>query len=258
MNNRIILKNILSFLSKWALQKHNIDLIVIVGWFGTEIVRETSYTIVSEKYNVRRITRNIWWDLSMPLAILGYADKQRSILGWIKLIFRAFAYLMFGPKNHHQLIVNVNTINSYLPNYWQKFLKINKLVIINDNKNDQVITELVKVLDKNNSTVIYNKDTVSQSTIDQLQNYQLKSYSHNGDANLVIKKVNNIYNVEYNNNNIELFTKHFPIFALQNIGASIMLAIEMGIDLEEINYYLIKVEYTGAVFDKIVKNFRLE
>jgi hypothetical protein len=59
---RRLVRFYLGVLSRFAIKKHKLELIVITGWYGTSIAREMLYTILGEHLKVRRNTRDIWWD----------------------------------------------------------------------------------------------------------------------------------------------------------------------------------------------------
>ena len=99
--SRNILKFLLKKLSRRAIKKHDIEIIVVTGWYGTKIATDMMYTILSEKHKVRRNISYLRWDFGLPLAILGYEDKRRNIFDWIWLIIKANIYLVFGKINPH-------------------------------------------------------------------------------------------------------------------------------------------------------------
>lgn len=128
---RKILKYYLSFLSRLAIKKHSMELIIIVGWHSTEIVREAVYEVLNEKFQVRRNTKNLWWDLSVPLTILGYKDMKRDFIMWLFICVRALFYLIIGQRNPHKIVLNLNTSNSNTADYWAEFIKPDFLIIVN-------------------------------------------------------------------------------------------------------------------------------
>lgn len=70
-NSRKILRKLVKQLTSKIIDKHDISIIAVLGHFGTDIAREALYAIISENTNVRRNTNRIWWDMSIPLTILG-------------------------------------------------------------------------------------------------------------------------------------------------------------------------------------------
>ena len=111
------LTKVLSKLAVLALRKHEIKVVVIAGNYDTELARELVYTVLKEKLNVRRNYSNIWWDLSIPLNILGYEDIQRSFIGWVGLLLSSSIALIKNKKNPQLLILNADAYCRVLVKY---------------------------------------------------------------------------------------------------------------------------------------------
>lgn len=166
------LKIWLKLLSMWAIKKHKIQLVVVSGWYGTELTRELVYNILDTKFTVRRIVNNPWWDLSIPLAILGYADKQRSILGWQFLLCRAFLRLSLGRPNPHTLVLNLNYSDQETTEYWSGFIHPDILLITSFKERLGILKKVVRNTVARDGTIIY--DIKDQKEIGKL----LGSYEH--------------------------------------------------------------------------------
>ena len=126
---RTILKKLLGNLSKWAIRKHDVRLFVVAGWRGTEISRELAYQVLGSKFVVRRMVKNVWWDFSVPLAILGYEDHKRNTFAWIWLLFKATVRLIMFRGNPHILILNINYSDTETAKYWASFVKPEILLV---------------------------------------------------------------------------------------------------------------------------------
>lgn len=151
---RRILKYQLKNLSKYAIKKHKIKIIVVHGWLGVEFVKEGIYQVLDEKFVVRRNVKPVWWDLSVPLNILGYEDKRRSIPGWISLTIRAIITLMISKSNPHYLVLSASSEHDSTAKYWSQFVQPEILVLFNiqdDCKLQQVLLNKTK---QNKGTVI--------------------------------------------------------------------------------------------------------
>jgi hypothetical protein len=112
------IKQFFGFLASWAIKKHNISIIVVCGWYGTEVTREFVYTVLNTKYNVRRNIHNLKREISFPLAVLGYNEEKRNWLEWLGLILKALFRLVFGSRNQHYLVLNINKSNSGIFDYY--------------------------------------------------------------------------------------------------------------------------------------------
>lgn len=140
---RNLLKSVLLLLAKIAIRKHGIKFVVICGWHRTKLVREEIYNYLGEDYNVRRNIQNIWWDLSLPLNILGYKDKRYSARHWFKIIFRTIGALIVAPRNPHKIIIDLNFSDKNTSKYWKKMIKPETLVILNYKQSEKELFEVL-------------------------------------------------------------------------------------------------------------------
>lgn len=136
---RKILKKHLTFLSKKVVKKHNIEIILITGWVGSGIVRELVYDILSKKYRVRRLTKKLNWDLGLPLFILGYNNKKRNFLNWLKIIIKANFNLLFKPQYPHKLIVDLDTSVYDIGKFWLQSIRPNIVNLLKQNPKSQLL-----------------------------------------------------------------------------------------------------------------------
>lgn len=140
---RILLKTILQILAKVAIKKHGIKFIVICGWHRTTLVKEEIYNYLSEDYNVRRNIQNIWWDLSLPLDILGYKDRRYSVKGWFKIVTKTIGALIKAPKNPHKIIIDLNFSDENTSKYWKHIIKPELLIILNYKHSEKDLFEIL-------------------------------------------------------------------------------------------------------------------
>ena len=160
---RSILKLILEYLSKITIKKHNIKFTVIVGWYWTELVKEGIYSILSEKYTVRRNTKDIWWDLSIPLVILGYEDKKYSLFGWISIIFRSIFALSLNPVNPHKIIINLNLAEKNTSDFWSRIIEPELLLITNTKAGKSILAHaLTQKLHENKKKIFVSDEIVEE------------------------------------------------------------------------------------------------
>ena len=140
---RNLLKTIVLILAKLAIRKHGIKFVVICGWHRTKLVREELYNYLSEDFNVRRNIQNIWWDLSLPLNILGYKDKRYSKKGWFKILTKTVGALVKSPRNPHKIIIDLNFSDINTSNYWARIIKPELLIILNYKQSEKALFELL-------------------------------------------------------------------------------------------------------------------
>lgn len=245
---RLFLKRILSVLSRWAIRKHSIQLIVVSGFYGTEIVREGVYEILRSKYIVRRNTSPIIWDMAIPLAVLGYPDRRRNSLQWISLIFRAAGTLIIGPKNPHKLVLSANCTFPETSKYWSTFLSPDVLVVLNYEKESQIIESLLERV-KDDGTLIYDKDKVDIKKLETMNRPdKLVTYAEK-DADFIysIKKKY----IEYNGEKLHI-PKIVPQVTYPHIAAIFATSIKSGISVMDAGIEALKFDM-GIILAKKIK-----
>lgn len=168
---RKILKIILGLLSRWAIRKHQIEVIVVAGYSGSEVVREGIYQILKEKFVVRRNTAQISWDMSIPLAVLGYKDRRYSSLEWFGVITRAIGTLVVRRGNPHTLVLNANCKFDETAKFWSSFLTPNYFVAMSGPDESEIVKNILKNLTKKKSVLIYDN---SKLTSEQLGKYKYR------------------------------------------------------------------------------------
>jgi len=159
INLRTLLKNILASLAKWAIKKHHMELIVILGVNGTEITKELSYYVLSNRFKVRRVTNKPWWDFSIPLSILGYKDRRRTPFEWILLIIRSYIYLLIGPKNPSSIIINLNYLHKDTMHFWSKIIFPDILILSNFNRLNKELEVFINNTHKKGGKIIVNESS---------------------------------------------------------------------------------------------------
>lgn len=202
------LKTILGALSKAAINKHDIKFVVVVGWHGTTIVKEGIYQLLDEKYNARRNIEPVWWDLSIPLLVLGYDDRQRNIFRWIALIIKTSFSLLVNPKNPHKIIVDLSLADENTSKYWGDLIKPEVLVITSYKPdNNFTIEELVKV------TRIAKGKILVSNEIEENKFNQFTKFGYKSNEKHIILVGNNEYAVNDSLSSV-LIQTYSPVVAV--------------------------------------------
>lgn len=234
---RKVLKFILEKLAQAAIKKHGIDFVVVVGWFGTDLVKEGIYDVLSEQLIVRRNTKRIWWDLSIPLLILGYEDRQRSFLRWIALIFKTMFSLVVNPKNPHKIIVDLNLADKNTAEYWGKIIFPEILVIASYKKEKPfTIEKLVKSTELNEGKIFVAADIAE----DKFNKFSKFGYKANKDSKVIFTKVK-----EYP------LAKNTPSFIARNYAPIICVAEYLGWNDNKIQNAILKTESVELLTERI-------
>lgn len=248
------LKFILGQYSKFAIKKHQIELIVITGWYGTEIAREMLYTLLSEHFIVRRNTKQIWWDFSIPLAILGYADKKRNLPSWILLLIKAGLYLIFGKKNPHILILSADCTLDSTARYWSSFIQPEYLLVLNYQKKARIVEELIQETIANKGQIVFDPEKIPAALNKQLNKTKKLTFSQNNSATINIKPNGNFIKINYLHHVISLPRHHFSAVSLETIGGTFAVSVLKGLDLYEIGFNSLKFALPDIIITKIKNN----
>jgi len=255
---RLFLKQQLKTLAKWAIRKHQIEIVVVAGWYGTEITRELVYSILHSKYRIRRITKNPWWDFSIPLSILGYSDKQRSLPEWLWLLFKANLRLLMGKPNPHTLVLNINYSNLETAKFWVSFLKPKYLLVTSFRDKLPVLNEIIKKTVENQGMIILNGD---ESRIWQPL---LKDYSRiftfgtgtEADLSYQMKDLNRVI-MSYEGHNYQLQRNLFPGVRNEILAGAVSMGLVKGIEVNEALFSMVKFEMPGRLLKKLKDDLKM-
>lgn len=244
---RGILQLVLEYLAKWAIRKHNMELIVVSGKAGIDLVREGIYVVLSEKYQVRRNVKPVWWDLSIPLNILGYVDKKRSIAAWLNVIFKSWFVLVFGPKNPSILVLSAESGRKETAKYWYRILKPDYLVIANYIDKSPVVEFLLNST-KDYGRVIYNPDEI---TLKQRRTFM---YGKDKSAKLIFKENKDAITYVYKDYKLKVEKYFLPPYTKNIVGSILSLAIYKGMKFEDAVNGLLKFDLRNKILTQISEN----
>ena len=118
-------------------------LIVVVGRHGTKITGELISEMLSPEYVVRRQLERPFWDFSIPLAILGFEDKQYSRSEWIVLVVKSFLRLLLGKSNFTWTILQMNTDMEEIAIYWAGLIEAELCVFVNVSPGPRELENLI-------------------------------------------------------------------------------------------------------------------
>ncbi len=95
----------LKFLAKLIIKKYKPKIIGVTGSVGKTSVREAIYTVLKEKYSVRRSIKNYNNELGVPLTIINAEAPGKNIFGWLVVFYRALKLIIFKDQNHPEILV---------------------------------------------------------------------------------------------------------------------------------------------------------
>lgn len=225
---RNILKNILGYLSRRSVIKHNTEIIIITGWAGTKVVRELAYNLLSDEFNVRRNTTEVWWDLSVPLNILGYNDCQRSVLGWILLIIKVFFGILLKPTYPHKIIININTSIEDVAEFWSKYVNPHIVVILKEKPNSKIVEMFCQSEDNEKILFVYNPKLFSGFKKKVIREFRYSTIK--GD--LIYRRKGKFLDIRYKNEETKVQIPKSYKFIWEFIPAAISIGILEGVRLK--------------------------
>src|SRR4030042_6899231 len=89
-----IFQNILRYFAQKILQKYKPEIIGITGSVGKTSAKEAIFTVLSLQYNVRQNIKSYNNEIGTPLTIIGEETGGRSILRWLRVLFKVFKLIL--------------------------------------------------------------------------------------------------------------------------------------------------------------------
>jgi UDP-N-acetylmuramoyl-tripeptide--D-alanyl-D-alanine ligase len=95
----------LKIISKIILNKYKPKIIGITGSVGKTSTKEAVYTVLSEKFKVRRSVKNYNNEIGLPLTIIGEDSPGKSLIGWMMLFLKASKLIFFKDENYPKILI---------------------------------------------------------------------------------------------------------------------------------------------------------
>lgn len=100
-----LLQFALKILAKKILKKYKPGIIGITGSVGKTSAKEAIYTVLKERFKVRRNMKNYNNEIGVPLTIIGEESAGKSFLGWFKVILQGFNLIFISDKNYPKILI---------------------------------------------------------------------------------------------------------------------------------------------------------
>lgn len=249
---RKILRNLLGKLSKKAIVKHNAEVILVTGWTGSSIVRELVYYLLSDEFNVRRNVTEVWWDLSIPLTILGYEDRKRNLFEWSFLVIRTFFSLIFKPKYPHKIIINLDTSYEDTAKFWSYNINPHIVVVLKEKPQSKVFKMLTEREGSEKILFVYNPKLFKD--LGTKQNREFIYSDSNSD--LQYEKRGDILEVKYKSDIAKLSIPARSRFIWEFIPAALSVGILEGLSLKELVLRLAHFDFHPKQLKKVVSKLK--
>lgn len=249
---RRFLKNNLSRISHLIIKKHGTEIILVVGWTGSAITKDLIYEILKTKYNVRRNISKVWWDLSVPLCILGYDDTQRNIIQWIILITKAYFRLLLKPKYPHKLVINLDTIDPHVADFWIQTTNPNIVVILREKPNRKMLKLLEKRRESEKIIYVYNPELYKFSKSPAREFI----YGKNTEANLKYSFDKNGITFDFKNKRYQLSLPKSLLFIKEYIAPALSVGILEKININEAMSAILSFSIHPNTVDSAIKKLK--
>ncbi len=243
---RKLLAFILKLLSRWAIRKHDMKILVVAGKHGTKITGELIAGMLQPDYTVRRQLEVPFWDFSIPLAILGMEDRRYTSLQWLGIVITVFLQLLFGKSNFTWTILQMNTFKKDIARYWVEILEPEVTTFVNiDDRPRALEVFLVK---KTNEKVIFSADyPIVRKLVGKSKAETIVAGKHeNSDLTLkFIKELDNGVALTFedeDNNILEFFAFQKGHFMINPLVAAIATLLAMDFDYEDVQEKLARTE----------------
>lgn len=99
-----ILQFYLKITATLFLSRYRPKVIGVTGSVGKSSTKEAIYTVLREKFNVRRSLGSYNNEIGVPLTIMGEESPGSKIFGWVIIFFRAIKRLIYD-KNYPEILV---------------------------------------------------------------------------------------------------------------------------------------------------------
>lgn len=254
LNLRKILRKLVKQLTGKIIDKHDISIISVLGHFGTDIAREALYSVMSENGNVRRNTNPIWWDMSIPITILGGEDKRKSILEWNIFALKSWIGYITNKSYPHQIIIELDTNYEDVAKYWGDMIAPKAVLLINMEENE--VEQFESIIDqKEGLSIIYDFEDINSSKfIKNLKNQKIYSFGSKG-ALLNYKYENNELTFKYKSKTYSVKID-VPIFEVKPIVGAILTAIVLGTKPGTIPNLIENFELHPEMISRVINNIK--
>ncbi|MDD3648027.1 MAG: hypothetical protein PHS44_06045 [Candidatus Dojkabacteria bacterium] len=249
---RQLFKKVIANLSYKVYKKHNLNVILITGWAGTSVVRELVYHLLKPSERVRRNTTEVWWDMSVPLSILGYVDKKRTLFQWFLLIIRASLSLMFKPRYQHTLIINLDSSIEDTAKFWSSAVIPSVVVALKERPESKVLSKLLTRDDIENSTFIY--DPTEKHLVDLKLTNKFTYGLH--DTDVIYQRKDSLFHIRYRSKSLSIEIPLRSKFIWEFVIPAFAVGIEQGIALKQLGDRLTSFDYHPNQVERAVSNLK--
>lgn len=102
---KIILIRVLAKLAQLIIVKYQPSIVTVTGSYGKSSTKEAVYAVLKDNAPSGRSQGSYNNELGLPLAILGESSPGRSVVGWLRLYFKAIHLLLINDASYPKVLV---------------------------------------------------------------------------------------------------------------------------------------------------------
>jgi hypothetical protein len=256
---RKILRSIVKYFCLIAINKHNLEIIAVGGWYGTDISREAVYTILKKSgKKVRRIIHSPTVDWDIPLTILGIRSVPNNVFVWIFELAKSAVRLLFLKSNPSTLVLQINSQDTGIMKYWMSFVHPDVVIMLNSHAGTLNLELLLVENVKPSGLLIVNNDNMRTKSLAQGKNSGIIYFGEKGKnpPEYYFSVVNNTLQLGHANE-IYPLQKTFPEFTYPFLSASSAIAQYYSLVFKDVcealNYFELPSDKIHTLFSKFVE-----
>jgi len=100
-----ILQKLLAFFARRILNRYKPKVIGITGSIGKTSTKEACFTVLKNKFTVRRNVKNYNNELGVPLTIIGSETGGKSLVKWLKVFLKAIKLWIIKDKKYPKVLI---------------------------------------------------------------------------------------------------------------------------------------------------------
>lgn len=116
-------RQLLAGLTKLILSKHRPEVIAVTGAGANGVARELIFQAINIRYPAVQSLEAPIAEFSIPLTVFGASGYPQNWWQWVKVIVKAVLLWIKLPSYKHFMIVEVDTIDKAVTDFWLKVLK---------------------------------------------------------------------------------------------------------------------------------------
>lgn len=260
---RRALRAILKYLCIIAISKHQLEIVGVGGWHGTDITREAVYAILkSNGKKVRRIIHTPQVDWDIPLTILGVRAVPTNIFSWIYTICISIVRLIVLKPNPSLLVLQIDAHDAGIMKYWMSFITFKAVVMINSHAGTLNLELLLVDRLKSDGLLVLNNDNVRTKSLAQGRSEHVVYFGKKveGDNPAYFYDINKKGKDEfldlYHEAHKYAVKKAFPEFVYPFLTASVAISGYFAIPFEEacasLNNFELPSDKIHQIFHKFI------